>query len=948
MRIVVDLQSNQSGSRLGGIGRYSLDLLRSMISVSPEHDYIIALNSLHAYGENEVRSALRNLLPPSNIVTFPVPPGVAWANGVPALTQSAEILRESFIQSLSPDVVHVTSVIEGLYEDIVTSIGRIEGGPPVAATFYDLIPMVERKQYLSSPKARAFYFEKIRQLSRADALLAISQFVADEGKRLLTGFNGIITNIRGGIDPKFKKLPLTTRAIQLRRRFGLSKRFILYTASYDQRKNQSGLIKAFAKIPAMKRRDFQLAFVGNGSETIYEQLWQVAAEHKLDKSDVAFLGRVTDDELLDLYNLCDLFAFPSKLEGLGMPVLEAMACGAPVVASNTSSLPEVVGWDDALFDPDDAGDIAKCIERGLFDSDFRRASANNAIKQINLFSWASTAKSALATIENIARRNKTFLPKLSIDETLKKHVNTEDLIEKDFSNVINSSALIQDYTELAWNKRRLRVGWVTRWAIRCGVATYSSYLVNHMDSKPTIFSSYKTLSQNSDGYNVIPCWDEGKFDYLIELEAAIIEQKIDVIHFQFNYSFFDFESLNKLVYSLQSKNISVFFTLHSTIDQSDDPSHKLSKLYPALRLANRIFVHGIGDIHRLSEIGIYGNVTLIPHGIPELNIEATDIELSRKKNFVLSTYGFVLPGKGLKEIVEAVYIVRSEGQDLTLNLINAQYEDPEGVSLSLISEINELIKKFDIDDIITLNTDFLSDNESLRLLSESDVVIYPYTRTGESGSGAVRMGFLSGAIVATTPLPIFDDVRGTTYQLPGTSPRDIANGILDLIEKINSDDISLKDIRGAAKRMIKSTNYNVVSNFINQKINFYSYLNYFEEVFSLDRNSVRLSNAKWLDGSLVADKNGLAMFGPYEDLDPGIYRIIVKGSFETGEGEASLSIVSEFNHLAKFELIPLSKDTLVDVLFILNQPAKSTEFVIEKGGKGKLIIQDYIAMRRCT
>jgi glycosyltransferase involved in cell wall biosynthesis len=224
MRIVVDLQSCQSGSRLGGIGRYSMSLLKAMITHHPEHEYLVLLNELFPEPGNEVRAELRNYLPPDQILSFPSPAGSASSRNRPELTKSAEIIRESFIANLSPDIVHVSSVIEGVHDDIVTSIGRIESGPPTAATFYDLIPMVQRELYLLDPTTRSHYFRKVGQLTRADGLLAISQFVADEGKRLLPDFNGKFANIRGGVDPHFKRTNAPQKLLQLRRKYGLKKK----------------------------------------------------------------------------------------------------------------------------------------------------------------------------------------------------------------------------------------------------------------------------------------------------------------------------------------------------------------------------------------------------------------------------------------------------------------------------------------------------------------------------------------------------------------------------------------------------------------------------------------------------------------------------------------------------------------------------------------------------
>lgn len=946
MRIVVDLQSCQSGSRFGGIGRYSMSLLKAMITHHPQHEYLVVLNELFPEPSNEVRAELRNYLPPDHILSFPSPAGSASSRNRPELTKSAEIIRESFIANLSPDIVHVSSVVEGVHDDIVTSIGQIESGPPTAATFYDLIPMVQRELYLLDPMTRSHYFRKVRHLARADGLLAISQFVADEGKRLLPDFKGKFANILGGVDPHFRKANTPQKLLPLRRKYGLTKKFILYTASFDQRKNQRGLIEAFALIPADRRQNHQLAFAGGGSNEIYANYTAIATGLGLSEDDVVFLGRVTDDELVTLYNGCDLFAFPSKLEGLGLPVLEAMACGAPVVGSGTSSLIEVLGSEALMFDPDDVLGMSRKIESGLFDREFRRAAIAHGEEHAKRFTWENSAAIAMDALVDI---NRNFTRRVSINTTSDALLNGargEELVEGDLMET-SIAAIKSDLShERPWDTEAYRVGWITSWATRCGIAAYSQQLIRHSSFKPVILASYVTEEMGEDegeGFEVVRCWEQGKTDFLFELATTIEEQELNAVMIQFNYGFFDFEKLSPFILEIIGKGVSVFMTLHSTVDQSDDPSFCLGSLLPALRLCRRLFVHSIHDVRRLAQMGLVENVVLIPIGVPaaELTAEPRD-----KQAFTIATYGFALPGKGLPELVEAVSLLKNTGENPRLIMVNAHYKDQDGLSTALLESVEQSIEKFELEDSIEMHTGFLRDAESLALISQADAVVFPYTKTGESGSAAVRLGLVSGRIVATTPLPIFDDVKDAVYQFPGQSAQHIAQGLKALQGKMATEDAEITHLRAQAKCLVGATQYSAISRFLDERMKADIYLNCFTESIRLNREKVSLRNAAWVRDRIVSKGSGLICYGPYAPLAPGSYRVMVKGTLRTGQERASLRFGAVDEAFATVDLRPGKDDTLCDFLVVIQKAVPSVELVALQEGTGVLTISDYIVARR--
>lgn len=405
MRIVVDLQACQSGSRYRGIGRYALALAKAMARQCGDHRLLIALNGGIAGTVEPIRAEFDSLVDQRDIRTWlaPMPtaalePGNAWR------TQVAEPTREAFIASLAPDVLHLGSLFEGLVDDSVTSIGHdAELAARTAATFYDLIPLQYPDRYLGDARIRAWYEKKVAQLRRARLLLAISEHSRREAIALLGLPPDAVETISAGVDEVFRPMRIVPeQSAALRARFGLRGRSVLYAGGLDARKNVPALVAAFAQLPAALRAAHQLVIVGH-LDASERQLLATAAERAgLDAGEMVVTGYVSDTDLVALYNLSHLFVFPSLHEGFGLPALEAMACGLPVVAANRSSLPEAVGREDALFDPErvDAitGKMAQVLEDDGFHADLRR----HGLEQAARFTWDQCARRAITAMERLA------------------------------------------------------------------------------------------------------------------------------------------------------------------------------------------------------------------------------------------------------------------------------------------------------------------------------------------------------------------------------------------------------------------------------------------------------------------------------------------------------------------------------------------------------------------
>jgi glycosyltransferase involved in cell wall biosynthesis len=405
MRIVIDMQGAQAESRFRGIGRYTLGFAQGVARKRGEHEVILAVNGLFPETIEPIRAAFQDVLPQENIRVWNAPGPVA--NEFPvndARREAAELIREAFLASLNPDIIHICSLFEGYIDDAVSSIDRFDHASKVSVSLYDLIPLLNPEHYLDpNPTYAQHYRRKIQFLKKAALSLAISEYSRQEGLQCLQVDEQRIVNVATAIGAEFHPVSVNDAArAQLRQKFGLTRPFVLYTGGSDERKNLPRLIQAYAALPANVRSAHQLVFAGRIPEINIAALEQVAQTHEIRPDELRLAGYVTDEELVALYNLCQLFVFPSLHEGFGLPALEAMACGAPVIAANTSSLPEVMNLDAAMFDPYDIAAMTAKMNQALQDEGFRALLRKHGLQQAKLFSWDETAKRAIAAWERLA------------------------------------------------------------------------------------------------------------------------------------------------------------------------------------------------------------------------------------------------------------------------------------------------------------------------------------------------------------------------------------------------------------------------------------------------------------------------------------------------------------------------------------------------------------------
>jgi len=232
---------------------------------------------------------------------------------------------------------------------------------------------------------------------RSLRIIALSHSTKNDLSRFFGIPEGKIEVIPHGVDPRFR--PLNGNLVsRFRQRRGLPEPMILFLGTIERRKNVGLLLEAYAQIRKYIPHALVLAGAkGWGADEVFAQA------EELGLADVIFAGYVEQEELPLWYNAADLLAYPSLYEGFGLPPLEAMASGTPVLTSNTSSLPEVVGDAGILVNPQDADEIARAMLKVLQDEGLQREMRKRGLERAKRFTWQGAAEETVRVYEEVVR-----------------------------------------------------------------------------------------------------------------------------------------------------------------------------------------------------------------------------------------------------------------------------------------------------------------------------------------------------------------------------------------------------------------------------------------------------------------------------------------------------------------------------------------------------------------
>jgi glycosyltransferase involved in cell wall biosynthesis len=375
---------SRGGGRPRGIARYTQDLLKHLLALGARHEFVLYYHE-GLYNDEppqEAHVAVR-LLP----------------------SQSVGRTRSEASQALvdaNPDQLDLLLFTSPM-DFIAPAPSKGHSKLLLAAIVYDLIPGIFQEHYLTHYDTARRYYRALRNLQQYDLLLSISEATRADFLRLMAIDPRRIVNISTASDSNFFEPPasqvLSAADQETLRGLAVQPPFIFHLGGMDDRKNVRGLIRAFSLLAPALKRTHQLVATYAMTPGEVESIRSFAREQGVHRQ-LVLTNAVSDEVLRVFYQRCAAFAFPSRYEGFGLPILEAMLCGAPVVAGANSSQIEVVGNAGLLAHSDDLPDIAAKLTRVLTDQPLAKELRQRAVVQAARFNWDITAQRALDAMKS--------------------------------------------------------------------------------------------------------------------------------------------------------------------------------------------------------------------------------------------------------------------------------------------------------------------------------------------------------------------------------------------------------------------------------------------------------------------------------------------------------------------------------------------------------------------
>lgn len=496
---------------------------------------------------------------------------------------------------------------------------------------------------------------------------------------------------------------------------------------------------------------------------------------------------LSDKELNRLYKAADCYVQTARGEGFGLPVAEAMLAKLPVIVSANSGMADFCNEENALLVGFEQMPAATHV-------------TTNGSGKLSM--WFEPKKEELVS----QLRNFVFQrEKLGLDEKIQK---AYELISTRFTWEAVARRWLDFIEEVRKNQVKPRVSMVTTWNSKCGVAEYTKMEVEAtmQNVEYRIYPDYASkLITRDEPFVSKRVWGNIAQGNMMELTRRLSNDSSDIIHFQFNYGFFKLNDLAASIEQLHEEK-KIVITFHKTEDGDiNGQIVSLRSIAEQLNLCAALIVHQEADKELLSSYGIKKEIIhVIHHGqvvYPGISAKLVQKQRNISESPIIGSYGFFLAHKGIKEVIQAVAILKEEFPHILYTPVCALYEG--GVSTEYYNECVAEAERLGVQDNIRFITDFLPNEESMAHLQACDILVMPYKPTKESASGAIRFCMAVKRPIITTRQPIFDEFKECTYQIEASDKELIADAVRTLIR----DEATQEAYTASIDRYIKETSW---------------------------------------------------------------------------------------------------------------------------------------------
>ncbi len=538
----------------------------------------------------------------------------------------------------------------------------------------------------------------------------------------------------------------------------------LHVSSCFPRKGVDLLLAAYAK---SFRRDDNVRLVIKGfpnpHNDVVDQIAALRHQHP-DVPEIDFIdAEISGEEMRQLYRDADAMVLPTRGEGFNIPAAEAMAAGLPLLVTAGGGHMDFCNADNATL------------------IDFHFALAQTHLSTPNSVWMEPDAQQLAAAMRAVADQRAPDAQAIArLENARRAAVAVAD--RKAWAERIGHASL--DIL-LAPPRRPVRVAWISTWGVRCGVAEYSRNLLDALPLGPeiagvTVLCDRRTDPSEEDAaFKIRPAWTIGGRESMRDLATAIASVDPDILVLQHQPGLIEWGALAMLLELPALAHRCVVVTLHTTRHLLHAPAKERRDAVAALAGIARVLVHTVADLNLLKQLGLFANVTLLPHGTQPSGRPQAARPLTADSTPIIGCYGFFLQGKGIPQLIDAMTAIRAQFPNAQLRLVNADYGSPE--SAAEIGACLRAVERAGLVGVVEFHTGFLTNSDSLELLAECDVVVLPYQGSRESSSAALRTALGAGVPVAVTPLPLFDEAGDAVARLPGLDSAALAEGLIALL-----------------------------------------------------------------------------------------------------------------------------------------------------------------------